>query len=189
MSYIYSNENIQDNISTNVKYKHRSRFIKMDTANLIVDRAGIWINHGYAFNKQIHINIDQACIENAHKFMSAFVNKMSKWHKKRNIPFVYFWVFENVGHVGLHAHLLIHTNLDQWCLLNKAMTNWFPFTRDDTDTTKKHKLLFIEDVNDVWGAIHYQLKGLDKRCDPLSTRWKSGHQVLILKRRWGMSRG
>jgi hypothetical protein len=189
MPHIYSNESIKDNILPKIKHRHRSRFIKEDTANAIVERAGIWITHGYAFNKQIHINIDQACIENPHKFMSAYVNNMTKWHRKRSAPFVYFWVFENVDHVFLHAHLLIHTDLDQWCLLSNAMTNWLPFTRDDNDATKKHKLLVIEDVTDVWGAIYYQLKGLDKRCVPLSKRWQTGQEGLVMKRRWGMSRG
>lgn len=189
MAHIYSNDEPIDLNIPSIKYIRRNQFLSIRAADVIVDRCETLIAHGYDFNRQININLEQACVENPHKFISQFTNKMKKWHQDQNISFCYLWVLERDMNVGLHVHILIHTAIQSYHMLDIAMSDWLPFDRDDKDS-KKHTIFHTGHVDDVWEVIGYRIKGLNKRFEHtlIKKRW-SRSQGYIEGQRWGMTRG
>jgi len=145
-------------------------------------------DNGFAYNKYITINLDWCGVKHPQKFISKLLNRMQKWHKRKNMTFSYLWVLESVPIVGVHIHLLIHTDYDRFYLLDDMMTRWFDFERDDR-LGQKNTNVSIKDIYDHEGLISYLCKGLRVNIEHEAVHTKKGRgdQGRIYGRRWGMS--
>lgn len=188
MGHIYSIVTSGD-ILPNIKYKQRSQSLSANATEAIIEKTKIFIANDLAFNRQININVEQAGITDAQAFIKYFMRRLRLWHEKNNIRFCYFWMLEIDATVGLHAHILIHTNLDAYGALDQAIKGWLPFERDDKPSAK-NTIYHHSNVDDVWEVVGYRIKALHHRIPNclIKPHWRS-YQGYIKGKRWGMTRG
>jgi hypothetical protein len=167
----------------------RSQHLNNSAVDKITDVAFYLDSIDMGYSHHITIDTEYNGIPNTQQFLSSFLNKMYKWHKRHRIVFHYVWVLENVGAVGVHVHLLIHTCTKHFDRLNQKISNWLPFKRDD-NKGNKYSNINISLIWDLEGIISYICKGIDNSIhhEHVYTKNGRGHQGRIYGRRWGMSR-